>query len=99
MTEKRKLAFYKESGEPWTPEEVINIRRYCGDPAADSEPIMEDPEYQGFKWCFDDGDSSSFMYMWSQQEDDITWDGLEEISYESVFHPTKLQGFRIKDYL
>lgn len=63
-TQKRNLAFYKESGEPWSVEELKNICKYCGDIttilAADSEQYKR-------KWVYDDSSSTAFMWMWQEQ--------------------------------
>lgn len=60
-SQKRNLAFYKESGEPWTPEELRNICKYCGD--NDTATSSIDDSYKR-KWVYDDGSSTAFMWMW-----------------------------------
>lgn len=78
--QKRNLAFYKESCEPWSVEELKNICKYCGDIttilAADSEQYKR-------KWIYDDSSSTAFMWMWQHQYFPSNYTCL---SYESVFN-------------
>lgn len=79
-TQKRNLAFYKESGEPWSVEELKNICKYCDDIttilAADSEQYKR-------KWVYDDSSSTAFMWMWQEQRFPVNYTCL---SYESIFN-------------
>lgn len=80
-SQKRNLAFYKESGEPWTPEELQNINKYCGD----SHTTVSRPNYcdSRSKWVYDDGSNAAFMWMWLKQDFPSNYTRL---SYESVFN-------------
>lgn len=79
-SQKRNLAFCKESGEPWTPEELRNIYKYCGD--TDTITNNRDDAYKR-KWVYDDGSSTAFMWMWIRQDFPSSYTCL---SYESVFN-------------
>ena len=79
-TQKRNLAFYKESGEPWTTEELQNIYRYCGD---NSTPASGTVDFYKRKWVYDDGSNAAFMWMWTKQDFPSNYTRL---SYESVFN-------------
>ena len=81
-SQKRNLAFYKESGEPWTPEELRNIYKYCGDNSVDN--------CMGYKrkWVYDNGTSTPFMWMWQHQHFPSNYTRL---SYESVFNEINQQ--------
>ena len=76
-SQKRNLAFYKESGEPWTPEELRNIYKYCGD-----NNVHNCIEYKR-KWVYDNGTSTPFMWMWQHQHFPSNYTCL---SYESIFN-------------
>ena len=79
-SQKRKLAFYKESGEPWTPEELQNIYRYCGDNSTHASGTVD---FYKRKWVYDDSSNAAFMWMWSKQDFPSNYTCL---SYESVFN-------------
>ena len=79
-SQKRNLAFYKESGEPWTPEELQNIYRYCGD---NSTPASGTVDFYKRKWVYDDSSNAAFMWMWVKQDFPSNYTCL---SYESVFN-------------
>lgn len=79
-SQKRSLAFYKESGEPWTPEELQNIYRYCGD---NSTPASGTIDFLKRKWVYDDSSDETFMWMWAKQDFPSSYTRL---SYESVFN-------------
>ena len=81
----RNLCFYKASGQPWTLGEYADIIRYVGD-------IGDDPEDTFMESCshcqyiYDNGDFSSFMHHWSEQDPG----NCTLVSYESVFLKRKL---------
>lgn len=77
MLNNRGLAFYKADGKPWTKEEYYKILDYVGYPS----PFGFDEDRVAFKYIYDDGDSSEFMYFWIYQDPH----NCTEISYESVF--------------
>lgn len=83
-TQKRNLAFYKESGKPWSKEELQNICKYCGDSDTSFGDISE--KYNR-KWIYDDGTSTSFMWMWQHQ---LFPSNYTCLSYESVFNNSLL---------
>lgn len=85
-SQKRNLAFYKESGEPWTPEELRNIYRYCGDNDTITGNIADD-DYKR-KWVYDDSSNVAFMWMWAKQDFPSNYIHL---SYESVFNEINQQ--------
>jgi hypothetical protein len=81
--QKRGLAFYKESGKPWTLKQLNKIKKYCG------EPLSEyglNPKNIDHKYIYDDGDYSTHctMYPWRTQDKDLIAK-CTKISYESVF--------------
>lgn len=80
LTQKRNLAFYKESGEPWSVEELKNICKYCGDITTIS---ATDSEQYKRKWVYDDSSSTAFMWMWQEQRFPSNYTCL---SYESIFN-------------
>lgn len=77
--QKGKLAFYKESGEPWTTEELQNIYRYCGDNSTHASGTVD---FYKRKWVYDDSSNAAFMWMWSKQNFPSSYTRL---SYESIF--------------
>lgn len=79
-SQKRNLAFYKESGEPWTPEELQNMYRYCGDNSTNVSGTVD--SYKR-KWVYDDSSNAAFMWMWTKQDFPSNYTCL---SYESVFN-------------
>ena len=81
-SQKRNLAFYKESGEPWTTKELRNIYKYCGDSYTPTNCVTDTTTYKG-KWVYDDGSSTAFMWMWTGQDFPSSYTCL---SYESVFN-------------
>lgn len=83
-SQKRNLAFYKESGEPWSVEELLNICKYCGD---SNTSVSTTSEKYSRKWVYDDGSSTSFMWMWESQRLPSNYTCL---SYESVFNNSLL---------
>ena len=83
-SQKRNLAFYKESGEPWSVKELQNICKYCGDHDAS---LHTDSESYKRKWVYDDGSSTAFMWMWQHQRFPSNYTCL---SYESVFNNSLL---------
>ena len=92
MSERRGLAFYKESGEPWTNEEFHQIVDYCGDATKDT--ISEGGGNSKRKFIYDQGCKSQFMWPWS--DGDMTKQTVKEISYERTFNPTPMKKFKIK---
>lgn len=80
-SQKRNLAFYKESGEPWTPEELQNIYKYCGD--NNNTVISSIYDSYKHKWVYDDGSNAAFMWMWTNQDFPSNYTCL---SYESIFN-------------
>ena len=79
-SQKRNLAFCKESGEPWTPEELQNIYRYCGDNSTHASGTVD---FYKRKWVYDDSSNAAFMWMWAKQDFPSSYTCL---SYESVFN-------------
>lgn len=85
---KRNIAFYKESGLPWTKEEYINCIRYSGEPLLYNdiqvtfdnlhEKIIVNHynEYKKYKkYIYDDkSNDSSFMHWWQYNFDDLGFD-------------------------
>lgn len=86
-SQKRNLAFYKESGEPWTPEELRNICKYCGDDSTNTDYVTDPTAYKR-KWVYDDGSSTAFMWMWQHQHFPSNYTYL---SYESIFNEISQQ--------
>ena len=83
-TEKRNLAFYKCSGEPWTNEECENIVRYVGAPRQikNKDWGTVNPH---IKYMYDDNSSYSYMATWSKQERDSNFKNCKQVAYEDVF--------------
>ena len=91
---KQELAFYKESDEPWTEEEVDNIRTYCND-TAKRHPMGENTIHRKYIYSHNKARYPDLkVYPW----DDQTYpEGLEQVSYESIFGtPTKNTKQEIK---
>lgn len=86
-SQKRNLAFYKESGEPWTPEELRNICKYCGDDSANTDYVTDPTAYKR-KLVYDDGSSTAFMWMWQHQHFPSNYTYL---SYEFIFNEINKQ--------
>ena len=82
--ERRNLAFYKKSGEPWTDEECENIVRYVG-----CEVQIEYGDWGNIntenKYVFDDGHGGRWMANWSSQETDGNFKNCKQVAYEDVF--------------
>jgi hypothetical protein len=79
--QKRNLAFYKRSGEPWTQEEYLNICEYVGD---------ENPGYifgqEKLEYIFDDGSSSTtFIFPWIGIMATENLKNCKQVAYEDVF--------------
>ena len=85
---KRGLAFYKESGEPWTDEEGLKVMQYVG--LYDLKTPQESgilPKKESNKYLFDDGsDGGAFMATWSAWATPALHK-CKKVSYESVFKP------------
>lgn len=78
---KRNLAFYKESGEPWTESELDFVRAYCGD-FASREPMGPLTSKRKYAYCDENTNSGLKVYLWDNQ----TYpEKLEQVSYESIF--------------
>lgn len=82
-TEKRNLAFYKRSGEPWTKAEYDNIQNYCG--LCNDSSSITDSYSQTKKFIFDDGGSYNYMFMWYEQEEDPAFKNCTQVTYEDIF--------------
>lgn len=85
-TQRRKLAFYKESGKPWTYDEYMTMSKYCGDRPSGRQLYrfsMPNPH----KYVYDDGDTSDFMYDWNSKNPEKHPEDYTILSYESVFEP------------
>ena len=86
-TEKRNLAFYKRSGEPWTDKECENIVRYIGAPSQ-----IRDKDWGNIKptckYIFDGGMSYYYMANWSRQEEDPAFKNCKQVAYEDIFKTT-----------
>lgn len=83
-TQRRRLAFYKESGTPWTADEYINISKYCGDKPSERQfSRFNDPN--SHKYVYDDADTSDFMYNWNSKTPEEYPEDYTILSYESVF--------------
>lgn len=95
---RRGLAFYKESGLPWTFEEYINCVRYSGEPLLykeDDDDITFDNLHEkmtnyteisydkSMKYIYDDNSNcSTFMHWWSYNLDDSEFN--EKISKRNI---------------
>lgn len=98
---RRGLAFYKESGLPWTIEEYINCINYSGEPLA----YEDEPDFYNFstkmpnytkeldrKYIYDDKTNSNktFMHFWTYNNDNLNFriDRLSKLNvliYEEIF--------------
>jgi len=89
MGQRRNLAFYKKSGEPWANEEFRNIQKYCGDPDESNSIIIDDLDSHKEKFIFDDGTNYAFMYAWALEGDyatDLTaFNNCAQVAYEDIF--------------
>lgn len=83
-TDKRNLAFYKESGEPWTEEELDTVRNYYGDTSSRFEMPSSTTKRKYAYWH--DGSNEVKVYLW---EDQTKPKQLEQVSYESLFVETQ----------
>ena len=83
--QKRDIAFYKRSKEPWTEKEYINIMNYVGDDQAFSWCTIDSDSYAYRKFIFDDGDPEHFMSLWSDQEENRNFSDCQQLAYEDVF--------------
>ena len=97
-----KLAFCKKDGKPWTLEEYNNILIYC---EGEDSKLVEtmDPGESRYKYIYDalaanpETKSTEFMCLQSSTHNE-NFKLCTKVSYESIFHPTKLTSFSIKDY-
>ena len=82
-TEKRNLAFYKRSGEPWTDEECENIVRYV---KATDQIKCEDwgNVNPNVKYMYDDS-GYNYMANWSRQEKSYNFKNCKQVAYEDIF--------------
>lgn len=80
-TDKRNLAFYKESGEPWTEEELDTVRNYCGDTSS-RYGMLSSITKRKYAYWDENSQGSLKVYLWEDQNKPKQ---LEQISYESVF--------------
>lgn len=92
---RRNIAFYKESGLPWTIEEYINCIRYSGEPLLYNdiqvtfdnlhEKIIVNHDNKYHKYIYDDKtNGSSFMHSWSNQSE-VETENLNILIYEEIF--------------
>ena len=82
-TEKRNLAFYKRSEEPWTNEELTKIQKYC-----DDRICKATAKQLSRKYVSNDGLVTSFMFPWRDQEEDYNFKNCKQVAYEDIFEPT-----------
>jgi len=82
-TEKRNLAFYKRSGEPWTNQECENIVRYVGAPYQISNNTWGNVRPTR-RYMFDDGSELIYMANWDAQEES-NFKNCKQVAYEDVF--------------
>lgn len=90
-TDKRNLAFYKESGEPWTEDELDTVRNYCGDTSSRYPMYSSTPRRKYIYW--EDTPEANYLkvYPWDDQSKPKQ---LKQVSYESLFTvdtPDKVQ--------
>lgn len=84
-TEKRNLAFYKESGEPWTEDELDTVRNYCGDTCSIFGMPSSTTKRKYVYWNEDAKDELK-VYPWDNQDKPKQ---LKQVSYESLFTETQ----------
>lgn len=75
------LAFFKESGEPWTEGELDLVRTYCED-TAPRAPMGPSTPNRKYAYSDENTDGSLKVYLWGDQDYPKK---LEQISYESIF--------------
>ena len=89
-TEKRNLAFYKRSGEPWTNQECENIVRYVGSPYQINNKKWGNNR-PTCKYWFDDGSKLFYMSDWYTQERQSNFKNCKQVAYEDVFKTPYLE--------
>lgn len=90
-TDKRNLAFYKESGEPWTEDELDTVRNYYGDTSSRFSMPLETAKRKYIYWKDDSKKDELKVYPWDDQSKPKQ---LKQVSYESLFTvdiPDKVQ--------
>lgn len=80
QSERRNLAFYKKSGEPWTKDEYLKICEYCGDVNTTGFSIPSITE----AYIFDNGDRTGFMYFWSSPQSRKALPKCTKVAYEDT---------------
>lgn len=75
------LAFFKESGEPWTEAELDSVRAYCGD-FASRMPMGSFTPKRKYAYYTEKTNSGLKVYLW---DDQIYPEKLKQVSYESIF--------------
>lgn len=94
-TIRRRLAFYKASGKPWTYDEYVNISNYCDDKLSERQlSRFNDPS--SYKYVYDDGDTSDFMYNWHSRKPEEDPEDYTILSYESVFETSTTKPISTK---
>jgi len=82
--QKRNLAFYKRSGEPWTQEEYKAVCKWCCD-LSDEDFTLYSIDTK-VKYIFDDGYDNAFLYPWSYQEKNHNFKNCKQVAYEDIFN-------------
>lgn len=80
--QKRNLAFYKRSGEPWTQEEYEDVCEYVGE---EEGQIAASDSYER-RYIFDNGDETLFLYPWASQEKSYNFKNCKQVAYEDIFN-------------
>ena len=89
-TDKRNLAFYKESGEPWTEDELDTVRNYYGDTSSRFSMPLKTAKRKYAYW-YENSENILKVYPWDDQNKPKQ---LKQVSYESLFTvdtPDKVQ--------
>lgn len=89
-------AFYKESGEPWTKEEVQYIQHRYPAPSGHYTVLNNDALKR--KWVLYSADNRSGYYMWYRQTELENFHLLTQRSFENLQGTPKLPIYTIKDY-
>ena len=90
---RRKLAFYKKSEEPWTEEELDNVRTHLGD-TSNRRPMPVSTTKRKYIYSIDTATESDLrVYVWDDQSSPKT---MSQVAYESVFETSTIKPVSTK---
>lgn len=102
MAEHRNLAFYKQSGKPWTADEFNQIIDYCEEGTTGVDPEDISNVASKYKYIFDgvagEGTGTAFMDLCSSKDSEA-FKHCTKICFETFFNQPELKVYSIEDYI